>query len=205
MCWASRAASAMRVSVGVWLPAVGNTELPATNRLPTPWTRQWVSTTPCFGSSCIRVVPMWCQFHCGVSTSPSTSGISRVSPRMPARLRSSAAISAVRRTVRWSRSVSRQSSLTRLMPRRSRSWVSMTLLSGLGHCSTIRVIRRHLTNRSEHENSPQPKVARLSGDDSTAATCCIGWRGRAPRHRSQNSCLAACVLAASSPLSTSSR
>ena len=40
------------------------------------------------------------------------------------------------------------------MPRRSRSRASVTLLSGLGHCSAIRVVRRQRTNRSEHENSP---------------------------------------------------
>ena len=35
-----------------------NTELPATKRLRMPWTRQSLSTTPCLGSSCMRVVPI---------------------------------------------------------------------------------------------------------------------------------------------------
>ena len=45
-CSARRIANATMVRVGLALPAVGNTELPATYRLAVPWTRQLASTTP---------------------------------------------------------------------------------------------------------------------------------------------------------------
>ena len=47
------------VNVGLACPTLGNTELPAMNRLRTPWTRQSASTTPVRGLAPIRVVPMW--------------------------------------------------------------------------------------------------------------------------------------------------
>jgi hypothetical protein len=53
----SRSANATKVIVGK-IPAGGNVELPATNRLLTPCTRQSRLTTPSFGESCMRVVPM---------------------------------------------------------------------------------------------------------------------------------------------------
>ena len=53
-----RRASAIMVIVGVSLPTVGNTELPAMKRLWTPCTSQSAPVTPLEGSSDIRVVPM---------------------------------------------------------------------------------------------------------------------------------------------------
>ncbi len=55
---ASRNASARIVSVGFAVPPVGNTELPATWRFSMPCILQSPSTTPRFGSACMRVVPM---------------------------------------------------------------------------------------------------------------------------------------------------
>ena len=56
---ASRMANATMVRVGLEWPAVGKTELPATKRLVVSWTLQSESTTPCVGSWCMRVVPIW--------------------------------------------------------------------------------------------------------------------------------------------------
>ena len=59
------------VRVGLALPVVGNTELPATYRLAVPCTRQSASTTPSRGLAAIRVVPIWCQLICIVGASGS--------------------------------------------------------------------------------------------------------------------------------------
>src|SRR5712692_3616314 len=58
---ARRSAIATMVSVGGAAPAVGKTELPATNRLAMPCSLPSASTTPRFGLSSARVVPIWCQ------------------------------------------------------------------------------------------------------------------------------------------------
>ena len=137
---ASRIASARIVTVGVPAPEVGNTELPATNRLSMLWTRQCSSTTPRRGSRLIRVVPMWwpripCSGAGGQTAS--MAGCLRSRPR-PSRSHSSAIASRVFAAVAISRPVVRQSIDTRGIPSASRSSASVTRLAAFGACSSVR-------------------------------------------------------------------
>ena len=56
--WARRIPNATAVKVGLAWPEEGKTEVPATKRLLTPKTRQFLSTTPVSSVKPIRVVPI---------------------------------------------------------------------------------------------------------------------------------------------------
>lgn len=111
------------------------------NRLPTPCTRPFRSTTPVSGLADIRVVPMWWQ--AGRSRSKTVASRGRwFSLPSPSRRRSPS--SAARMADQPSRSASESRQSRRAWGRPSASTVldKVTRLSGLGNCSSTMLTAR---------------------------------------------------------------